>query len=421
MRRLLWLLLLFPCALRAQTVGPGFINYVNSAPSGSCSQGEAQRNVIGLGTIYSCQSGTWTQVGSAAAGTVTTSGSPASGQVATFSGAATITGSTLFTFSGSTLTIGGASNAGVIALGGSTSGTATCTAPAVAGTSTNPITCSNVLAVPFSGVATNAAYGFTGVAADAGMLNYNGSFGIGTAIDSQSGTTIYFTIGQAGADVLSIAEIQPNSDAAQALGDTAKRFTNAFFSGTVNSPTFGIPATAGTNAAGSSTTLAGGLGTGNAAPGPVFNDGGTKSTTSGSTAQTQVHRQVVNDTKTLSTTTATATNILSLNVANDNSAGVVVRYTIIAKSATDTCTASGVVTAVAETNSGGTSKSAVNAATGIGQATICTGADTLAATFAITAANPAVLSVTPSWVTITPTSVYIIYNYDDLSDASTTI
>lgn len=73
MKRWLWLaLLLLPCAMHAQVVGPGFINYVTSAPSGACSQGEQMRVVIGLGTVYTCQNGTWTQVGAAGgAGTVT--------------------------------------------------------------------------------------------------------------------------------------------------------------------------------------------------------------------------------------------------------------------------------------------------------------------------------------------------------------
>jgi hypothetical protein len=49
---------------------------------------------------------------------------------------------------------------GVLALSGNTSGTATLSAPAVAGTSTNPITVSNVLQVP-NGVAATPAYSFT--------------------------------------------------------------------------------------------------------------------------------------------------------------------------------------------------------------------------------------------------------------------
>src|SRR5580765_5108676 len=48
----------------------GYINYVTSAPSGSCSAGSYQRNVFGSGAIYTCVNGTWTQSG-AASGSVT--------------------------------------------------------------------------------------------------------------------------------------------------------------------------------------------------------------------------------------------------------------------------------------------------------------------------------------------------------------
>ena len=46
----------------AQVVGPGFVDYVTSAPSGTCSQGQHQQNVLGSGAIYTCQTGTWGQV-----------------------------------------------------------------------------------------------------------------------------------------------------------------------------------------------------------------------------------------------------------------------------------------------------------------------------------------------------------------------
>jgi len=69
----LWLLvvLLWACATTAQVVGPGFVDYVTSAPSGACSQGAHQQNVLGAGTVYTCQSGTWATVGGGGSGTVT--------------------------------------------------------------------------------------------------------------------------------------------------------------------------------------------------------------------------------------------------------------------------------------------------------------------------------------------------------------
>jgi hypothetical protein len=51
--------------------------------------------------------------------------------------------------------------AGVLNLKGSTSGAVICTAPAVAGTSTNALTCTNVLLLPAGAVST-PGYGFTG-------------------------------------------------------------------------------------------------------------------------------------------------------------------------------------------------------------------------------------------------------------------
>lgn len=72
MKRLLLVVLFWTCLASAQVVGPGFVNYVTSAPSGSCSQGEPQRNVMGVGTIYTCQNGTWAQIsGGGGSGTVT--------------------------------------------------------------------------------------------------------------------------------------------------------------------------------------------------------------------------------------------------------------------------------------------------------------------------------------------------------------
>jgi len=60
-----------------------------------------------------------------------------------------------------TLTVSGAgAGNGVLALSGNTSGTATFTAPAVAGTATNPVTASNGLALP-NGSTSAPSYGFT--------------------------------------------------------------------------------------------------------------------------------------------------------------------------------------------------------------------------------------------------------------------
>src|ERR1035441_7927820 len=51
------------CTVTGQALNfPGLNQYVVSAPSGSCSNGSPIRVVINLGTLYSCQSGTWGQI-----------------------------------------------------------------------------------------------------------------------------------------------------------------------------------------------------------------------------------------------------------------------------------------------------------------------------------------------------------------------
>jgi hypothetical protein len=126
-------------------VGNGYVQYVWTAPSGSCGQNAQASFVVGLGTLYTCQSGTWTQIsggGSLPAG---------------------------LTFSVPTLTVSAAgSGNGVLALSGNTSGTATLTAPAIAGTAGNPVTFSNVINLPAGvnslpqiGLSGNANYGFS--------------------------------------------------------------------------------------------------------------------------------------------------------------------------------------------------------------------------------------------------------------------
>ncbi len=191
MKKLLLLLVLLAMslAMQAQVVGPGWVNYVTSAPSGACSQGEPLRSVIGLGTVYSCQSGTWATVGGGGSGTVTSvsftgglisvatptttpaltvagtsggipffsaantwgsSGALAAGGVVLGGGAGTTPATnTGLTFSGSTLTVGLAgTSTGVLALSGTTSGASTITANTVAGTSTNPLVFSNAVSLP---------------------------------------------------------------------------------------------------------------------------------------------------------------------------------------------------------------------------------------------------------------------------------
>jgi len=62
--------ILFLCASASAqvVVGNGYVAYVYSAPSGLCGRNAQMEVVVGLGTIYTCQSGTWTQEGGGGTG-----------------------------------------------------------------------------------------------------------------------------------------------------------------------------------------------------------------------------------------------------------------------------------------------------------------------------------------------------------------
>ena len=66
-KAILGALLFFAPALHAQVTAPTII-LVGSAPSGSCSNNLPDRQVASTGILYSCQSGTWTQIGAAGSG-----------------------------------------------------------------------------------------------------------------------------------------------------------------------------------------------------------------------------------------------------------------------------------------------------------------------------------------------------------------
>ena len=60
-------LLIAGTAAWAQVSNPSIV-VVASAPSGSCTQNLPDQQVVGLGTIYTCQSGTWTSLGGGGGG-----------------------------------------------------------------------------------------------------------------------------------------------------------------------------------------------------------------------------------------------------------------------------------------------------------------------------------------------------------------
>lgn len=147
------------------------------APSGACSF-----IMLGLngatGALSTCPAGAWVSAGGGS-GTVN---SGTANQVAFYPAtAAAVSGSTGLTYDQThTLTISVAGNGNaVLGLAGNTSGTATCTAPAVAGTITNPVTCTNDLSAPgyslVNGAAPASATGMFNTAAQNIIFDSNGT------------------------------------------------------------------------------------------------------------------------------------------------------------------------------------------------------------------------------------------------------
>lgn len=129
-------------------------------PSGTCSfimMGLNSSN----GDLYDCPSGAWVKTGTGGgggAGTVTnTGGALTSNAVVIGAGGNDTKVSTGITTNGaSELDLGVSGTSGVLGLNGSTSGKATITAPAIAGTTTNAIASSNVISVPAGAAATTS-------------------------------------------------------------------------------------------------------------------------------------------------------------------------------------------------------------------------------------------------------------------------
>ena len=125
------LLVLCGTAFGQGIIGNGLWNYAYSAPSGSCGQNAPPTYVIGVGTVYTCQSGTWAQVGGSSGSGTVSPNSGTAGAVANYAaaGGSTTVGpdanltdaSSILTYTGSNgiaLTTGG--NTGDIKLLGTT-------------------------------------------------------------------------------------------------------------------------------------------------------------------------------------------------------------------------------------------------------------------------------------------------------------
>lgn len=109
--RIILLAALAMTPLYAQVSNPSII-IVSSAPSGSCTQNLPDEQVIMVGSLYSCQNGTWGQIGgSSGSGTV---GSGTTNQIAIYpsngtsvQGASTLPGNYTFSGTGNAFTAGG--------------------------------------------------------------------------------------------------------------------------------------------------------------------------------------------------------------------------------------------------------------------------------------------------------------------------
>ena len=67
MRKLIWLFLFVPAMAFTQVSNPSIIS-VATAPTGSCSAGLPNQQVVSTGVQYSCQGGTWAAIGSGTGG-----------------------------------------------------------------------------------------------------------------------------------------------------------------------------------------------------------------------------------------------------------------------------------------------------------------------------------------------------------------
>jgi hypothetical protein len=194
MKRLLLTLTLLTLATGAHAqLGNAVVIPFVGVPSGSCSVIMFAINTSN-GDFYDCNSGSWLKVSGGGGGSGTVSANnTAAGAVANYAAAAgsTTVGPTTLNYVAPTLTVSTAAGGnGVLALSGNTSGTATLTAPAVAGTITNAITVSNSLST-----AANAQFLGAGAGASAPTFASSGNPNSGMQVNANgeffSGSGVY--------------------------------------------------------------------------------------------------------------------------------------------------------------------------------------------------------------------------------------
>lgn len=134
--RKLWLLLVLSLPCSAQ-VGNGIWQFVWSAPSGACSQSAQPQMVMGPGTLYTCQTGTWAIASGGGAGSGTVNPGTAS-QIAYYpSTAAAVSGDPALTDSGTILNYTGTMDAVAFAATGAFAGQVSLGAGTAQGTVAN--------------------------------------------------------------------------------------------------------------------------------------------------------------------------------------------------------------------------------------------------------------------------------------------
>ena len=179
-----------------------------------------------------------------------------------------------------------------------------------------------------------------------------------------------------------------------------------------------VPPAPASNATGNNKTIRGGAGSGNSTPNVVFIDSPALGTASGTTYQTNVHRAVYNDTKAL--TSGSATTLVSIPLATLVSSGGNIAYHLRATDGTNTCVLDGIVTYSAE-NSAGTFVTSASTPGVSNSSTACTAAGgTLTATWAVTSANPALVQITPTLSTMTATTFTIVYEVHAMGETNVT-
>jgi hypothetical protein len=182
--------------------------------------------------------------------------------------------------------------------------------------------------------------------------------------------------------------------------------------------TLNVVNSSGTNANGTTLTIQPGLGTGTGTLSTLVISGPPSGTGSGTTQQTAVGRHVFNDTKAL--TSGSATTLVSIPLGNHHATGGHMTIYLEAFNGTDQCTRTEEVYWAATNKNSTFTTSITTPIAGI-TATACSGTATLTAAYAITSANPALIQVTPTLTNLaSPTSFNAIYEAESLGQTNPT-